>query len=81
MNKGVSLPTVITLYSSSKGLSNFVFFVDTKNSNFGLRLLDGFGDTIGAVDGAEDSPVGGTSTMGSARGAVADSVDSMVVLL
>ena len=44
--------------------------MDAKISNFGLQLLDGSGDgTVGAVDGAEDSPVGGT--VNSARGAVA----------
>ena len=61
----------------------FLFFVDAKNSNFRLRLLDGIGDgTVGAVVGAEDSPVGGT--VDSARGAVVDSsvgATSVVVLV
>ena len=54
---------------------NILLHRGCENSNFGLRLLDGFGDTIGAVDGAEDSPVDDTGTMGSARGAVVGSVD------
>jgi hypothetical protein len=60
----------------------FLFFVDAKISNFGLQLLDGIKEMVGAVDG-EDSPFGGTvgSARGAARGALLDSVSSSGLMM